>query len=80
MYKQYEQIISNIENHLDIDYKRYLLHQYEKKTDKEKYCNDDNVMIRKEIIKYECIEKIKIFMKYIIPTIVLILMLVFSEK
>lgn len=78
MYKQYEQIISNIENHENIDYKKYLITQYEKKKNNEKD-SDIYINLRKEIIRYERIENFIIFLKYIIPVIVMIIIFWFHE-
>lgn len=60
MYQEYESIISNIENHLEIDFKKYLLQQYEKKKREECIYDEDYIILKKEIIKYERIHKLKI--------------------
>ncbi len=80
MYKQYEQIISNIENHLDIDYKKFILYQYTKKINME--CNEEKKcnIIKNEISKYEWAVKFKSTMQYIIPMILIIIIMVFKEK
>ena len=78
MYQKYENIISNIENHLAIDFKRYLLQQYGKK---EGACSEESyITLKKEIEKHDSVQKLKIAMQYIIPTVSIIFIIAFSVK
>lgn len=77
MYKEYERIISNIENHLDIDYKRYLVYKTQKeinegkKIDLEKYA-----VLKKSILLYDIKLTVEKLIRYLWPIVAIVLLLI----
>lgn len=76
-YKEYESILISIENHEPIDYCRYKIASVKKedlKANKIKAYEEHE----KTVKKYDTYDEIKVYLKYIIPTVVMLTVILIS--
>ncbi len=73
LYKEYESIVESIENHEQIDYDFYKLDDLRKKQGQENIAR--YIEVKKRVNIYKILSKIKLAIKYGLPTILMLLVM-----